>query len=366
MHIKSDSPIVQQQLEFIANLVIENGGLIHPELCITHQTERLWISCSADVDSSALLIIPDELFIPVTHLEWTGENGVLSYSGDTSSLSAVQQALLDAMLSLYNATGKMQHVAERFPTQLLQADAELFAWLMDARPEFELPTKNPARQFITTRLNEHSEHAQKVEGSDEEQKPIGYLMPLIDLLNHHPYGPKYQRTEQNGWLIALQKPNPGSDECFVRYNKADSLNNALWHTYCETNTRCIASVSCLLQHPELGSVQIKDTNASRNKVNAPRLLPNEPILTLQDLVLEQEMLPALRTLLGLAVRSKIRDLSQAQAESVADELIVLLVEANKMKYAELLGLCQKDTELFPLRTLFGQVASHQLELLGRF
>ena len=366
MQIKSDNQIVQQQLEFIANTVIEHGGTIHPELIITHQAERLWISCSADVDGSALLIIPDELFIPVTHLEWTSENGVLSYSGDNSSLSALQQTLLNAMVSLYNTTGKIQLVAERFPAQLFLADAELFAWLKEARPEFMLPKESPARQFISTRLNEHSDHAQKDEGSDEDQKPIGYLMPLIDLLNHHPYGPKYQRTEQKAWLIALQKPNIGSDECFVRYNKADSLNNALWHTYCETNTRCVASVSCLLQHPELGSVQIKGTNASRNKVNAPRIMPNEPVLTIQDLVLEQEMLPALRTLLGLTVRSKRRDLSQLQAESIADELIVLLVEANKIKYAKLLNLCQKDTELFPLRTLFGQVASHQLELLGRF
>ena len=366
MHIKSDSPIVLQQLEFIANTVIENGGIIHPELCITHKGERLWISCSAESDGSTLLMVPDELFIPVTDLEWSGENGILSYSGDTSQLSAVQQTLLDAMVSLYNTTDKIQHVAERFPAQLLQADAELFAWLMETRPEFELPKRNPARQFISTRLNEHSEHVQKVEGSNEEVKSIGYLMPLIDFLNHHPYGPKYLRTDEKGWLIALEKPNTGSDECFVRYNKADSLNNALWHTYCETHTRCVASVSCLLQHPELGPVQIKGTNASRNKVNAPRLLPNEPILTLQDLVLEQDMLPALRTLLGLAVRSKRRDLKQAQAESIADELIVLLVEANKIKYAELLALCQKDTELFPLRTLFGQVASHQLQLLSNF
>ena len=366
MHIKSDNPIVQQQLEFIANTVLENGGTIHPELCITHQAERVWISCTSDVDGSALLIIPDALFIPVTHLEWTGENGVLGYTGDTSQLSPVQQNLLDAMVGLYNATNKITRVADCFPAQLLPADPELLAWLMAARPEFELPKSDPARQFISTRLNEHSAHVEKVEGSEEEGESIGYLMPLIDLLNHHPYGPKYQRTEQKAWLIAFEKPNPGSDECFVRYNKADSLNNALWHTYCEIHTRCVASVSCLLQHPELGPVQIKGTNASRNKVNAPLLLPNEPILTLQDLVLEQEMLPALRTLLGLAVRSKRRDLKQAQAESIADELIVLLVEANKMKYAELLALCQKDAELFPLRTLFGQVASHQLQLLSNF
>ncbi len=191
-------------------------------------------------------------------------------------------------------------------------------------------------------------------------------MPLIDLLNHHPYGPKHQRNEQADWLIALQKPNPDSDECFVRYGKSDSLSLVMWHGYFEPNTRYLASLDCEIQHDILGTVKIIGTNARRRKINAPRVLPGEEVLALQDIVIEPEKISALRTLLGLAVRSKRRDLSQAQAEIIADELIVLLVEANQIKYAELLALCQNDMEQFPLRTLFGQVAVHQLELLGKF
>ena len=360
MLIQSENKLVQQQLKFIAKTVVEHGGTIHPELTITHQTERLWISCSAEVDGSALLIIPDELFIPVTHLEWAGENGVLSYTGDNSQLTPVQQSLLDAMVSLYNATDKITQVAQRLPAQLLPDDPDLLNWLMDAQPAFELPKITPARQFIQTRLNE------KPKKNDDEGKSIGYLMPLIDLLNHHPYGPKYQRTEQGDWLIALDKTNMGSDDCYVRYGKSDSLSLTMWHGYYEPNTRYLACLDCEIQHTVLGTVKIIGTNASRRKINAPRLLPEESVLTLQDLVLEREQLPALRTLLGLAVRSKLRNLNQAQAEIMADEIIALLVGANIEKYMALQAICAEQTENFPLRQMFGQVAEHQLSLLSAF
>ncbi len=360
MLIQSENQLVQKQLKFIAKTVVEHGGTIHPELTITHQTERLWISCSAEVDGSALLIIPDELFIPVTHLEWTGENGVLSYSGDNSQLTQVQQSLLDAMVDLYNATDKIALVAVRLPAQLLPTDPELLAWLMDARPAFELPKTSPARQFIETRLNE------KTIKGDNDGKTVGYLMPLIDLLNHHPYGQKYQRTSQDGWLIGLQKPNLGSDQCYVRYSKFDSLSIAMWHGYFESYTRHVAALDCMLTHVDLGEICIKGTNASRRKINAPRILPGEVVWTLQDIVIEPEKISDLRTLLGLAIRSKRRDLAQPEAEVIADELIVLLVEANRAKYEVLLALCQNDTEHFPLRSLLGQVAKHQLELLSKF
>lgn len=355
MHIRTENPLVRSPIEFIARTVLEHGGLIHPDLRITQQDERLWISCGGAADGSALLVVPDELFIPVTHLEWSGENGVLRYAGDTSRLSPIQQELLDAMVEVYNATDKIPQVAEHFPAQLLPGDPELLAWLTDARPAFVLPKTAPARQFIDTRLYEKTA---------EDGQVTGYLMPLIDLLNHHPYGPKYQSADQNSWRIPVEKPNPHSDECFVRYSKSDSLSVAMWHAYFEPNTRYLASVDCTLVHAELGEIRIKGTNAKRRKINAPCLVPGEHVLTFQDLVLEQEQLHALRTLLGLAVRSKRRDLAQTEAEVVADELIQLLVEANIRKYAELLELCRADAGHFPLRPLFGQVAEHQLALLG--
>jgi hypothetical protein len=241
------------------------------------------------------------------------------------------------------------------PAQLLPKDSILFNWLMEVRPAFALPEMNAASQFIHTRLNTKKE--------DDSEGSTGYLMPLIDLLNHHPYGPKYQRTENNGWRIPVEKPNPNSDECFVRYNKSDSLSLAIWHNYFESKTQHVAALDCELQHPNLGEIRIVGTNARRRELNAPRIIPSELTLTMQDIVLEAKQLPALRTLVGLAVRSKLRQLNQTQGEIEAELLIDLLIDENIRKYEELAALCIVSPEGCALRKMLGKVAEHQLGLL---
>ena len=356
MRIDSQNSKVVSILRAICDSVLRHGGRFHPGMCIRHENERLWICCESYDGYSELLLIPDTLFIPVTQLAWREENGMLAYSGDTSSLSLAQQTLLNAMLELYNETGKLERVGNLLPTHLLHSDSDVLRWLQTARPEFMLPEDNPAYLFIETRLNEKN----KWDGGDDQ---TGYLMPIIDMLNHHPDGEPYHRSESGDWWLAVSQPVRGSDECFLRYGKLDSLSMAIWHGYCDEHIRFMASVDCVLQHEALGDVRIIGTNASRRKVSAPKLLPAEPLLTLQDLVLDSNQLPALRTLLGLAVRSKRRDLTQTEAETVADELIALLIDANIKKYSELLTLCRTEPENFPLRPLFGQVAEHQLALL---
>jgi hypothetical protein len=356
MHIESHDSVVRLSLQRIADAVTANAGEIHPKLTIHHHGERLWITCAADQGSGPLLVVPNELFVPVTQLEWAGIDGKLQFTGSTDSLSPVQKQLLDDMLAIYNQTGKLTQVAERFPAQLLPSDPLLLNWLQEAHSSYKLPKDNPARQFIGTRLNEMPPE----KGDDPA---VGYLMPLIDYLNHHPFGPKYQRTESGAWRIPLEYPITGSDECFVRYSKTDSLSIAVWHAYYDPHPRHVAALDCELNLSELPPIRIRASFAANRKVNAPRLENTEAGVTLHDVVLEKSQRTTLRTFIGLAVRSKRRELAQPEAETVADELIQLLIEANHRKYTELRELCRIDAEQFPLRPLFGQVAEHQLALL---
>jgi hypothetical protein len=65
----------------------------------------------------------------------------------------------------------------------------------------------------------------------------------------------------------------------------------------------------------------------------------------------------------LAVRAKQRALSASQAAQIADDLLHELLEANRKRYTELQTLCRSASDYFPLRTLYGRVAEHQLALL---
>lgn len=355
MKILTQDAIVMQILERIAKTLTDSGAQINDALCIHQSGQNFWATCTPLALGQNLFSIPSELLIPVTQLQWQVQLGKLYYSGDTTSLSPVQHGLLDDMILLYNQVDKVSQAIQTLPSLQLKYDPILYDWVPTIHTTFMLDRNYPAEQFIDTRLIE-------LEPENKNGTLERCLMPLVDLLDNHPYAPKFDLTE--GCLrIAVAFPVEASNKCFVRYSKADCLSIAIWHGYFDPYTQHIASLDCTLEHTELGSIRIFGTNASRRKISAPRLLPGEPVLTLQDLVLEKEQLPSLRTLLGLAVRSKRRDLGQLDAEKLADELIQMLIDANIRKYTELQELCTQESHIYPLRLLFGQVAQHQLALL---
>jgi hypothetical protein len=355
MQIISNDPIVRHCLETIALSVLENGGEIHRHLNINHQDERLWLSCPAEFQGQTLLRIPDALFIPVSKITWTSNEGVLAYSGDCSALTDVHIRILDAMVALYNATDKINKVAACFPNSLFRLDFDLLALIQKARPQMVLSEKSLAEQFINTRLSSQN--------NEDSEETSDYLMPLIDMLNHHPFGPKYGRNDAKDWVIQVQHPIAGSEECFVRYQKGDSFANALWHGYFESAPRYLSSVQCSFKHDLLGTVTVHGVNYERRKLNAPFVQRVEGGLDLYTIILDPETLPALRTFLGLAVRSVHRQLEQGQAERIADELIESIITENRRYFIELRTFCAMRQGDFLLRPLFGKVAEHQLHVL---
>lgn len=355
MHIHSNDPIVRQCLETIARTVRDNGGDIHPALTVNHQDERLWLSCPEEHRGETLLRIPDALFIPVSKLAWTADNGVLTYSGDNPALTDVHRAILDHMVALYNATDKINKVAARFPDSLFRIDQDLHALILKARPQMVLSDKNLAEQFITTRLSSQN--------NEDSEETSDFIMPLIDMLNHHPFGPKYGRNDAKDWVIPVQHPKAGSEECFVRYQKGDSFANALWHGYFESAPRYLSSVQCSFSHELLGTVTVHGVNYERRKLNAPFVQRVEGGMDLYSIILDPDTLPALRTFLGLAVRSVNRQLTQPQAELAAENLIDVIITENRNYFEELHAFCQIQQEQYPLRPLFAQVAGHQLQVL---
>lgn len=354
MHIHSDDTAVRQILAEIAEAVGMHGGDIHPALTIHHQAERLWLSCPADYRGDTLLRIPQALFVPVSGLRWNGDGGVLSYSGNTDALSAVQRQLLDAMVALYNATDKINAVAARFPDSLLRGDSDLMALIREARPGTQPSDKNLAEQFISTRLSSQN--------NEDSEETTDHLMPLIDLLDHHPYGPKYGRNEAMDWVIPVQHPVEGSEQCFVRYQKGDSFANALWHGYFESAPRYVASVQCTLADAVAGQVVVHGVHYERRRLNAPLAQRRDDGLDLYSIILDPDTLPALRTFLGLALRSKDRALAQADAERQADILIAGILAANRDYFHRLRDFCTPPGD-FPLRALMAAVAGHQLAVL---
>jgi hypothetical protein len=352
MHIQSSHHGIKKALEAIAALIRDNGGYIHPNLQVRHAGHALSLHCSASLDE-CLLDIPHTLFIPVTGLEWFEAQGSLAYRGDTAQLSAVQQKLLDQMLYVFNATEKMAFARQHLPMTGLRQDADILNWLLRVQPEFRLSEMDNARQFIQTRLYE----------SQADGNGTGYLMPLIDMINHHPEASNYIRTTDDHWRILLHHGNSGTDQCFVRYSRADSLSLALWYGYAEVHTRHVAALDCRLPLHGIGTVHIKAGLTSRMKINAPRICQTDMEFVIQDIVLEKTGIANLKTFLGLAIRSRLRQLGQSEAERYAQALIARIIDASRVEYQNLADICTASPQCSIQRHLFAEVAGHQLRLL---
>ncbi len=409
VQVASDNPEVRRLVTVIADAVAANGGMIHPELVVNHDGANLWISLPRSAnpyadehldkphsDASALLIIPNELHIPVTNLDWDASDDHLTYRATTDHLSDAQRTILDAMVALFNTVDKVRVIGQAYaqhalgglgqvggdapdaaadgdgPEDPITSDSELLALIREARPGFgraesnrtpDLPGSSPAHTVVRSRL--------RSDLGEGDEGPLGYFMPMIDMINHHPYGSRYRRTSDGAWRIDVHHPE-ATDEIFLRYNRADSMGVALGLGYAETATRFVSSVDCRVLSDGMGEVHVRGVSSQRRRLPAPRLTKTESGWQIAGLVLDPQRLANLRTLLMMPLMSDRPELGAEVHLGVVDDLLQQVIAANAAYYERLLAACTPPfddagagTADPHQRALFAAVSAHQLHLLRR-
>lgn len=271
--------------------------------------------------------------------------------------------------------------------------------------------ESPAHTVVTSRL--------RSEMGEGDEGPIGFFMPMIDMLNHHPYGSRYERTDAGDWLIRAHHPKPDSDQIYVRYNKADALGVALGLGYFEADARFVSSVSCEFDLAPLGTVHVFGVSQQRRRLPTPRLVRTADGLRVGGIVLQPGREQVLRTLLAMPLRSILATTAPGasvggdgapaegaagdstpagraagssapakepataeapadgtagasatttpSADALASAMVAGIVAANVDYYERLAEFCaDADAEAHPQRPMFAQVAARQLELLAQY
>lgn len=384
MQVNSDNSDVRRLVTLIAQTVVAEGGFVHPELVVRHEGASLWLELPRGLnpyaigpdgqpldephpEAAPLLVVPDALHIPVSDLDWEPHDSELRYRANTDHLSAAQRTILDAMVELFNTIDKVRVIGQSYAIHALADDPELLALIREARPSFDpdadrghIPGEaSPARTVVNSRLRSGM--------GEGDEGPIGYFMPMIDMLNHHPYGSRYRRTEDDAWRIDVHHPTP-TDEVFVRYNKADSLGVALGLGYVETDTRFVASVDCRIDVAGLGPVHVVGVGGQRRRLPAPRIVRGPHGWRIVGLVLDPGTLDKARTLLTMPLQSAFPEHSAQEAAARADDLLRGVIAANAAYYERLLVACTPpfgNSADAHQRALFAGVAAHQLHVLRR-
>ncbi len=265
MHIESESADVARIVAGMSKIVTENDGWLHPGLVVRHVGQAYSIGINAnDLERSPglpLVQIPRALLIPVEGIEWEVRDGTLAAMSGVSGLSATQRGLLDLMLGLYGLAGKLEQACRTLPVLALQGQEHLLGLLRQGRKHWTGSPMPPASALVGTRT---LACASGPEGGPS--RPAKVLMPLIDLLNHHPEGAPFAVSDE-GVSVAVRAK--GVDlECFGYYGFRDALSLLLNYGYASSQPRFLQSIACRISIGELGHLQVQ-----RQDFIPPRDLP---------------------------------------------------------------------------------------------
>ena len=377
MHVDTTDVEVRRLISSIAAVVEDEGGYVHPELVIHHDGPHLWVGLPRSenpntlLDQAAhkpqaqaptLLAIPAQVHVPMAGLTWAQDGATLINTASVDHLSQPQREVLAHMVDLFSVCQKVTAVAANYPRFRMEADPQLKALIDRARPGFprDETSQTPVDALIRSRVA-----VDKPADPKTGEKSAGSFMPLIDMMNHHPFGSRYHLTDEGDRSVAVRHPN-SSDQVYVRYNKMDALGCALSLGYSETATRFVASVSCQVEIDEGYTLTVIGVAARDRSIPAPVVSRTDTGIAASGLVLARGSLRRVKTLLGMPIQVLFPSAEPRRIDQIVDQLLIDVVQANLAYFRELAALCataDPPTVGTPLRPMFAAVADHQILLL---
>lgn len=219
MRVETDSPALTQALLHLIDLMVGADATVHPGLRITETDGQL--SAWADGDGHELMRIPTKTLVPIDGVMWSDEPPLRLLS-IPENLNPLQVDVLQACTEVMAAAGTWERFRLTHPRATV-TDPQAIAIIQSLHPAFSHATS--AAAMLKTRT---------IKLALDDSAPTSYLMPMLDLVNHHPSAPAYIRDA--GCLSISTWRTDARGECYVSYGSArDVLGIALAYGYVDTN-----------------------------------------------------------------------------------------------------------------------------------
>jgi len=374
-----DDKDIEKALRRLHKLVVANGGLVYDGLTIGCEKGSFKITCDKKkAAGERIMVLPKQCLLPVDKFSLGLKGDTIIIKSHDKDLTKGQVAMMEAMMELYNLTGKIKQQKKTSTFSLYYKDRELFDLVMKSHNRQGMPflekmitsdKKNfYLESFIKTRVLGFREGEKEVGGTKkksaakaapvpvEGEKRVHVLMPLIDFLNHHPQAngfftsfksgkaPLANQTEKSGSDgVAVVKccPFEGSDECYVNYGPYDAADTFIHYNYVDRHAPFVRSVPMQIRIPGMGTIIIRALNGRPEHKKLPDhvkdlrfFLPGitadkaKKTVSLSTLLIPQKSAPrALRRVLTLAI-------NQAGLAQTNDQLRKAVLYAEKRIIAE--------------------------------
>ena len=248
MRIDSASPETARAIGRLVDRLESAGARFHPGLRITCVDGEISVSATSASDPW-LMRIPLATLVPVDDITWADAPPLRII--DVSGLTPLQRELLDACVDVLREAGTWERFRATHPRATI-TDPIAIDLIRALHPTFS------ASDSAAAMLKSRTIHMTLDDGD-----PDSYLMPGLDLVNHHPRADAY--ITEDGFLSIETMQTSPDGECFVSYGSTrDVLGIALAYGYIDPNITRVNALSGQQSLPHRLTLTVK--RASRHSV----------------------------------------------------------------------------------------------------
>jgi len=339
--IDADDDVVSDLLASTLELLAESGGWLHPDATVVARDGQLSLECTAD-DDEPLLVIPRESFVRVDAMTWGDDPLTMTISALPDDLGDIETSMAYVQAALHNQTGKLEWLRRTHPAlaPLPEAIVDRMRHLV---PGFRATEMTPIDVLF-------SDRCLRVDLGDGRGSQR-VLVPILDLLNHHPRGAQAQWHDQ-AFSVAAARSFGGS-ECALDYGHGrDAMELAAIYGFADTAATVAHSATVTCEIPSTGPVVVTASGRTVTGEFPALVVENRPdSIHLSHLSFDSEGMDGLVESLSARLGHDTRSIADVLA-GVAEENIALLE-----------ALVTAGVQDSPAAQVLADAAAHQVRVL---
>lgn len=389
--IKTLNKRAQQLIAGLVELILGNGGFIHPNLKVLVVGNDLSVSFIKKLNKGEQLIALPLSCMPIlSDFEYTIKNHhMIATPKESRSISLVHRDVMSMSVELYNLFDKVEDYSHFSPPIQLKKHSVLCQTLLKASKAeafsdqlFKTPNDLKIVCFW------HNRAYYDVDSATDR------LIPFLEFVDHHSFADGYRAGSlpSIGDIVELRYiPIEASKAVYVSYSLIDALQTFVKYGFVDRSSFFVQSQPFVFNFPKIGDVQINNQN-----VNACQLPPENwlwqpasgknALFYASQIAFVDGVLPEIKFCLipparhinacdeafahQLAMLEKWGGLAKGQLNN--NEVLLsfksALIRENKLFYKHLVKLT-KAAELSqesPVTAMFRDMLKHQIKIIKQY
>lgn len=271
-----DNPDTEAILRRLCDLIAANGGTVSDAVTIVCEDGTLSLTATQGTGDEPVLVIPPECLIPLERFTLGLQNDQIVIKDHDPATPAPQLELMQTVIALFNATGKIHQHKKASVFGLHYHDTALLRAILACRDYEELllykrvTMQQPEEFFLFDFIYSRGIFSYKTGQGD---KQAFFIAPLVDCINHHPLAQPVRPLDgqdlSGGVKVFYSSPPEDTQECFFNYGRFDAADTFLFQNFVDPDALFVRSVPLTIALPQTGTLRIHATLGRPDNLQIP-------------------------------------------------------------------------------------------------